>query len=225
MKHDPPTVPHESIGHLRSALRYAERTGLIEKAPHIWRPAKPETDKRILNAGEARQLIDAADAPHVRLAILLLLGTAGRVGAILDLEWERVDFNRGVINLRLADSATRKGRAVVPMNAMTRAALQTARDAALTDYVVEYGSGPVKSIRKGFMGAVKRSRIGHVRIHDIRHTAAVTMLSSGVPLEMVSQALGHSNTSITFKTYARYLPEHLSPAINVLDFTKVRSVR
>lgn len=76
--------------------------------------------------------LDACAAPHIRLAVILLLGTAGRAGAILDLTWDRVDFDRGIINLRLADSATRKGRAVVQMNGMTRAALSRI-DAILED--------------------------------------------------------------------------------------------
>ena len=144
--------------------------------------------------------------------------TAGRVGALLDLTWDRVDFDRGTINLRIVDSQTRKGHAVLPMNPSTRAALSAAHKAALSEHVIEYAGGQIKSIRKGFQGAVTRSKIGHVRIHDLRHTAAVTMLASGVPLEKVSQVLGHSNTSITFSTYGRYLPEHMSDAVNVLDF-------
>lgn len=209
---------HTELGHLRSALRFACDTRMIESAPKIWRPAKPIKDKRILCLREARALIDSAFEPHIRLALILLLGTAGRVGALLDLTWDRVDFDRGTINLRIEDSQTRKGRAVVPMNSSTRAALSAAHKAALSEYVIEYAGGQIKSIRKGFQGAVTRSKIGHVRIHDLRHTAAVTMLASGVPLEKVSQVLGHSNTSITFSTYGRYLPEHMTDAVNVLDF-------
>lgn len=213
------------LGHLRSALKWAETVGMIDRAPHIWRPAKPETDKRILNKGEMRALVDAATAPHVRLALILLLGTAARVGAVLDLTWDRVSFERGDINLRLPDATTRKGRAVVPMSGMTRAALQTARDAALSDYVIEYAGGPVRSIRKGVEGAIERAGIGHVRIHDLRHTAAVTMLSEGVDLPMVSQMLGHSNTAITYRTYARYLPQHMQSAADVLDFMQPRRAK
>ncbi|WP_246086302.1 hypothetical protein [Roseinatronobacter monicus] len=43
-----------------------------------------------------------------------------------------------MINLRLPDDVTRKGRAVVPMNRMLRAALEEAYRARLSDYVVEY---------------------------------------------------------------------------------------
>lgn len=214
---------HTELGHLRSAMTFAHDARMIDRAPKIWRPAKPQTDKRILNQGEARALVEGAHEPHIRLALILLLGTAARVGAVLDLTWDRVDFERGTINLRLDDSQTRKGRAIVPMNASTRAALDVAQRAALSDFVVEYAGKQVGSIRKGVQGAITRSGIGHVRIHDLRHTAAVTMLASGVPLEKVSQVLGHSNTAVTFSTYGRYLPEHMQDAVNVLDFMNLKA--
>jgi len=51
--------------------------------------------------GEIASLIDHAGAPHVALAIHMLFTTSGRVGAILDLTWDRVDFDRKQINLRI----------------------------------------------------------------------------------------------------------------------------
>ena len=115
------------IGHLQSALNFGKKTQMFEgSTPHVWRPAKPDSDKRILNTGEIRSVIGSAHDPHIRLALILLFGTAARVGAVLDLTWDRVDLERGVINLRKDDTATRKERAVVPMNASARAVLQTA---------------------------------------------------------------------------------------------------
>jgi integrase len=216
---------HTELGHLQSALRFAAAHRMIEQAPRIWRPAKPQGDKRILSPAEARRLIDAAIEPHIRLTLVLLLCTGARVGALLDLTWQRVDLERGTINLRRDDGTTRKGRAIVPMNATARAALEVARHAALSDHVIEWAGRPVKSIRKGIQSAVARAELGHVRIHDLRHTAAVTMLQAGVPLEMVAQVLGHSNTAVTFSTYARYLPEHMAPAVNALDFGTVNRAR
>lgn len=205
---------HTELGHLRSALRFALGT----KAPAVWRPNKPDSDIRVLDAGEVRRVIDACAAPHVRLAAVMLFGTAGRVSAILDLTWDRVDFERGVINLRIPDSATRKGRAVLPMNPMTRAALSAAHSAALSDYVIEYGGERVHSIRTGVKAALARAKLPGVRIHDFRHTAAVTMLGEGVPIEKVAQVLGHSNLATTYKVYGRYLPGHMQDAVNVLNF-------
>lgn len=210
------------LGHLQSTLNWARKTKRIEEAPHIWRPAKPEKDKRILNAGEISALIDAAHDPHIRLAIILLFGTAARVGAVLDLTWDRVSFENGNINLRVDDAKTRKGRAIVPMSNGVRAALSTAKQLALSEHVVEYAGGRIKSIRKGFYNAVERSGIGHVTIHEVRHTAAVTMLSAGIPIEKVGQMLGHSNLAVTYKVYARYLPQHMQDAADVLDFTALK---
>ena len=212
------------LGHLQSALNFGKKTRMLKgQTPHIWRPAKPETDKRILNAGEARALIEGAREPHIRLALILLLGTAARVGAILDLTWDRVDFERGVINLRLSDETTRKGRAVVPMNSSTKAALTAAHRAALSDYVIERGGKKIKSIRHGVQNAIGRAKIGHVTIHELRHTAAVHMLGAGLPIEKVAQVLGHSNVSVTYRTYARYLPSQMQDAVDVLDFMNVKS--
>lgn len=212
------------LGHLRSALKYGRRVRLYEcDEPYVWRPAKPETDKRILNRGEISRLIDAAHAPHIRLALILLLGTAARVGALLELQWDRVNFNAGTINLRTAGVSTRKGRAIVPMNGGTRAALQTAKDAALSDFVIEWGGAEVKSIRKGVYNAIERAKIDGLTIHGLRHTAAVHMLAAGVPIEMVGQVLGHSNIQMTYRVYGRYRPQQMQTAVDVLDFTSLKN--
>ncbi|WP_425450845.1 tyrosine-type recombinase/integrase [Pseudoroseicyclus aestuarii] len=209
---------HTELGHLRSALRWAFKMGLIERAPHIELPPKPESDVRPMGDAEIRALIDGCGAPHIRLAVILLVATGGRVGAILDLTWQRVDFERGVIDLRLPDGVTRKGRAVVPMNRMARSALQSAYQARLTDHVVEWAGKRVRSIRTGYRAALERAQLQDVNIHQIRHSVAVRMLTAGQPIEAVSQYLGHSNIQITRKVYARFLPEHLAGAADILNF-------
>ncbi|TMV83752.1 hypothetical protein FGG78_22395, partial [Thioclava sp. BHET1] len=135
--------------------------------------------------------------------------TAGRVGAILDLTWDRVDMLRGQINLRADAEGPRKGRAIVPMNGLSRPALLAAEAASLSDYVIEWAGGPVKSIRKGFTRTVERAGLTDVTPHVLRHTAAVYMAEGGVPMQKISQYLGHSSTAVTERTYARFAPDHL----------------
>ena len=209
---------HTELGHLRSALSWAEKTGLIPRAPYIEKPPKPDSNIRPLSDEEIDALLDNCISPHIRLAVILLLTTGARVGAVLDLTWDRVDFQNRVINLRLPDGVTRKGRAVVPINRLAFAALQGAYDARLSDYVVEYAGDRVKSIRNGYFAALTRAGIEGVTIHQLRHTAAVRLLAAGVPLEKVSQYLGHTNPAVTYKVYARFLPEHLADAAEVLNF-------
>ncbi len=216
---------HTELGHLRSAMRFAVKERIIDRAPEIERPAKPTPKERYLEKEEVSALINSASSPHIALAIHLLFATAGRVGAILDLTWDRVDFQRGIVNLRLDDAKTRKGRAIVPMNSGIRAALQTAHDAALSDYVIEYAGGKVKNIRKGFEAACRRAELEDVTLHTIRHSSAVAMVSNGVPLEKVAQYLGHSNVAITYQTYARFAPDHLQDAAEILDFVQIREAK
>jgi len=97
-----------------------------------------------------------------------------------------------------------------------------AREAALTDYVVEWAGGPVKSIRKGIVETARRAGVAGVSPHVFRHTAAVHMAAAGVPMSKISQYLGHSNVAVTERVYARYAPDHLRDAAEVLDFARVR---
>jgi len=168
---------------------------------------------------ELRALIAACAAPHVRLAVILLAATGARVGAILDLTWDRVSFETGLIDLRLPDGVTRKGRAVVPMNRMAREALRQAHAARLSDHVVEWAGNRVKSIRTGYRAAMLRAGLSDLSIHQIRHTVAVKMLQAGRPLVEVSQFLGHSNIQITERTYARFMPERFTAAAELLDLS------
>ena len=213
------------LGHLRSSLTWAVKVGLIPRAPYIERPQKPAPKDRWLTHAEIDQLLAADAEPHVRLATLLMLTTAGRVSAVLDLTWDRVDLERGQINLRVDQEGPRKGRAVVPINATLRAALTVAKEAAMSDYVIEWAGGRVASIKKGFMAMVGRSGLQGVSQHVLRHTAGVHMVEAGIPMSAVAQYLGHSSTAVTERVYGRFSPQFLQSAADVLDFGKVRSVK
>ena len=213
------------MGHLASCLTWAQKKRVIDRAPHILRPQKPAPKERYLSRAEIDRIMTADCQPHIRLAILLMLATAGRVGAILDLTWDRVDLDRNQINLRADLEGPRKGRAIVPINATLRAALTVAAEAALTDHVVEWNGGRVGCIRKGFQTAATNAGLARISPHVLRHTAGVHMAEGGVPMSVIAQYLGHSNTSITERVYGRYSPEFLSGAAEILDFGKLRKVQ
>lgn len=210
------------LGRLRTVFRWGEAHGLIARAPRVERPSKPAPKDRWLTRAEIERLLAADSAAHINLAIHLMLGTAARVGAVLELRWDRVDFDRGQIDLRVDATGPRKGRAVVPMNAGLRAALSLARNAALTDYVIEWAGGPVKSIKKGFSAAAKSAGLEKISPHVLRHTAAVHLAASGVSMSRIAQYLGHSSTAVTERVYARFAPDHLRQEAEILDFTTIR---
>ncbi len=207
------------LGHLRTVLKWA----LGPNAPRIERPAKPAPKQRYLSRAEITKLLAAPAAPHIKNSIHLMLGTGARVGAILELTWDRVDFERGHINLRTDADGPRKGWAIVPMNAGLRAVPQTAKAAALSEHVIEWAGGPVAGIKTGFNAAVKAVGLANVSPHVLRHTAAVHRVDAGISFDEAAQFLGHSNTAVTFKSYGRFSPTHLRKAADVLDFTTIRA--
>lgn len=212
------------LGHMRNVLSWAAKRGLIDRAPHIERPAQPAPRDRWLTHEEIQRLLAAEAEPHIRLAILLMLTTAARLTAALELTWSRVDLERGWVDLRTGEGP-RKGRAVVPVNPTLRAALTTARAAALSDHVVEWAGGPVKSIKRGFASAVRSAGLRDVTPHCLRHTAAVHMAAAGIPMSKIAQYLGHTSTQVTERCYARFAPDHMRDAAEVLDFGQIRRMR
>lgn len=208
------------LGHLRTALVWSyEKARLIPFAPHIERPQKPSPKERYLDLKEIEALLSAKCEPHIRVAILIMLTTAARVGAVLDLTWDRVDFERGQINFRLDSKGPRKGRAIVPMNSRLRALLLETKQGAITDYVIEYGGAPIKQLRNGFLAACRNANLEDVTPHVLRHTAGVHMAEGGMPMSQISQYMGHSSTSVTEKVYARYSPNFLRVGAEILNFS------
>lgn len=209
---------HTELGHLRTVLLWAENKKLIQKAPAIKRPPKPDPMERHLTREEAHRVLAAAKTPHLKTAIHLMLGTAARITALLELKWDRVDFDRRLIHLRNPDDKVkRKGRAIVPINTSLLTALRDAKQGAMTDYVIEWAGEPVKSLKRGIATAAKAAGVEDVSAHVFRHTSAVWMAEAGVSMEEISQYLGHSNVEITRRVYARYSPDYLRKAASALE--------
>jgi integrase len=216
---------HTELGHLRMVLRWSAKSGLISQAPHIERPPKPKPKERHLTREEARALIEASALPHVKLFVVMALGTGSRSGALLELTWDRCDFERGLIDLR-NPSITRphKGRAIVPMNRTVRAALLESREGALSPYVIEWAGQRVASVKRGLRRAAKLAGLAGVSPHVLRHSAAVHMAEAGVPMEEIAQFLGHEDVNVTRRVYARFSPTYLHGAAAALEYDDLGSM-
>ena len=206
------------LGHLRSALRWAEKKNLIVKSPVITRPERPEPRDKRLTRAESRKFLAACEMPHVRLFVILAMTTGARMRAILGLKWDRVDFEKGIIVLHDPDRArTNKTRATVPMNATARKALLEAREGATTDYVVSWGGHKVGSIKKALWGAGKRCGLPWVTAHVFRHSAATWLAEDGVSMLEIAKFLGHADSKLTERVYIKFSPEFLGKAAKSLE--------
>ena len=217
---------YNEVNVLQSVLNFAKKKRIIIEDPHkLTKPTKPDPVDRWLNHDEINLLLnESMQTPHLYVAVVLMLSTAGRIGAILDLTWDRVDMENKEINLKLKGAGTRKNRANVPMNNGTYELLREWRTTCTSDYVVEFKSGRVHSIQNSFKKAVKRAKLENVTPHVLRHTAAVHMVVAGCSMSKVSQYLGHSSIKVTESVYARFAPSHLREESEAVDFTIGRSI-
>ena len=200
------------------ALRACLRWHYGKDAPIIVAPPPSKPRDRYLTKEERERLLSHIEAPHVRLFVTLALTTGARMGALLDLTWDRVNLERGLIDLNPAGrDITNKRRTVVPINSRARSELEKAKKAALTDYVIEYGGKQVASVKRAISAAAKRSGVP-CSPHVFRHTAAVWMAEADVPMEKIAQYLGHTSTRVTFATYARFSPRFMEDAAAALDW-------
>lgn len=209
-----PSTIRTDLALLRACLRWR----YAEEAPSIWLPPASPPRDRWLTKLEANELVDAAKSPHVKLFLILGLATGARATAILDLTWDRVDFHHGTIDFRPAGrEQTNKRRTVVPMNSRARIALEEAHRAALTDHVIEYCGKPVESVKKAIQRLSSSTGIA-VSPHVLRHTCAVWMAQADVPMQKISQYLGHTSLAMTASVYARYSPSFMADAGDAVEF-------
>ena len=204
-----PSTIRSEVGLLSTALNRAVKDRMIAERPAITLPADGEPREHHLTRAEFERFLAACQAPHVRLFAILAIATGARASAILELTWDRVDFERGQIDLRVSRFTPMKGRAIVPMTASARAALSQAKQIALCNHVIEHGGEPVARVTKGIKAAAVRSGLPWVSPHVFRHSAAVWLAEDGHSMVAIAQYLGHEDSRTTERIYARFSPAYL----------------
>ena len=200
---------------LRAALRWAHAERWITGVPHIETPQQPPPRDRWLTREEADRLLASAQALHVKTFLAICLYTAARAGAVLDLTWDQVNLEAGLIDLGHAPGG--KGRAVVPIAARLLPILTEARTAATCAHVIEHGGKRVASVKTGTRATARRADLPGVTPHVLRHTAATWMALKGVPIAEIARLLGHGDSRITERVYAKHTPDYLRRAIDALS--------
>lgn len=205
---------------LRAAIGFYESRHLGAPKPRIYDLEALEPRGRWLTEAEVNRLVGAARSRHVYLFIRLMLATAARPEAVLDLRWEEVDFAGRIIRLnRHGRAQTSKRRPTVPLPEQLRPALQEAFAHRRTDYVIEYGGYPVVSIKKAFRETALRAgfRREDLTPYVLRHTAATWMAQDGVPLWEIAGYLGHADMRMVDRRYAHHHPDFRDRAKRSLD--------
>lgn len=209
------TIRYELL-QVSTALKWGRSNRHISARPEMWLPSAPERKVRHLTHAEFERFLEEVKAPHARLYVLLGLYTMARPSAILDLTWDRVDFDRGLIDLNPAGrKQTVKRRPTIPIAVDLLEPLKLAYEARQSEFVVEHGASQVASVKKAFAAASQRSGV-HVTPYTLRHTGAVWAAEAGVPMSEIAQYMGHDDDRTTQKHYSRFSPGYLSGVANAI---------
>ncbi|NHM33000.1 site-specific integrase [Neobacillus terrae] len=90
------------------------------------------------------------------------------------------------------------------------------------DLVISTELGKVQDPRN-LLRTMKRlisiSGVTSIRFHDIRHTHASILISSGIDVVKISARLGHANPKITLEIYAHLLPNIQNDVADIFQET------
>jgi integrase len=209
----------------------------------VARPKRTKTEARYLTALEVRSILYNAQNLRYRTALQLIAGTGLRRGEALALRWQDVDLDSRLLHVRATLARTNMGLNVTPPkteSALRQIALADSLVEVLKFHRItqdqEKASGGNKYIDKGFLFATetgepvdprnlfralvtasRKGGISGVGLHTLRHSAATTMLESGVPIHVVSRVLGHSGINITVDIYGHVSNEASRLAMEALN--------
>ena len=204
---------------LRMALRQAVADRLLGRnvATYVDLPRREQVEIQPLSPLQARQLVAAAREDPRGALWTVLLGTGLRLGEALGLRWADVDLEEGKISVRgslrpqplklrgadprlaLVETKTAASRRTIAGPAFVLAALRQhqVRSAEVPANVMNL----VFTTPRGTPIDPRNANRPHIRVHDLRHTAASLLLAQGFTLEDVKRYLGHSSIVQTSNTY------------------------
>ena len=196
---------------LSSIFKYAvKECGYLTTNPVTMVPSRTEDNKRtrFLSDDERAQLLSAcrhSQWDKLYLLVLMALTTGARMGELLGLHWDEIDFKERTT--LLIDTKNGESR-ILTIPESTMVELQQFR---------EVGSGlvfpsPTKfrkpfEFRKHWYKAMVDAGIEGFRFHDLRHSCASMLVMNGATLYETAQVLGHKSTQTTAR-YAHLSVDH-----------------
>lgn len=221
---DTPRSANYLLAIISGVYSYAVRVKIIADGDHPARRIPKYRENRrtrhlsleeVAAFGSALAALEAERkvSPWAAAALRLLIITGARHGEILSLQWAHVDLAGGVLNLPTSKTGPKRIR----LAAAAVAVIESVPKIEGTPYVIagRHHGEPMKSLQKPFEVTVAKAGLEHVRIHDLRHTAASVATSAGVGLPILGKLLGQSQ-SFTTERYSHIAADAERAAAEVI---------
>ena len=221
------TLAPQTVKHILSLLRRIINHGVLKGLSPMVDPSRlhftfPKVDNQKTENLTREQMeaylkaLDEEPDQNVAGFIRLALSTGMRKGAIMGLQWQDVDFERGFITLQ-GEHAKNTKTERIPLSSAARAVLEKVERTS-SPYVFPGRGGNMRSDFKRVPQRV-RNKAGLGKdfrpLHGLRHTFASWMASTGaVDIYTLQKLLTHGSASMT-QRYAHLADEALHRAAAV----------
>lgn len=215
------TVNNQLSAIFNYAVRYYDlKDNPCRKAGSIGKSHAGE--KGFWTKGEFKQFLSVVEEkPEARMAFLLLYWTGMRIGELLALTPQDIDFEKKAIRITksyqrlqgedvITDPKTPKSKRVVSMPDFLCEELQ--------DYISRlYGILPTDRIfhmTKSFLHhemsrGASLAGVKRIRVHDLRHSHVSLLINMGFSAVSIGNRVGHESVDITYR-YAHMFPTEQS---------------
>ena len=223
---------------VQNSLKTAHLVGYLPEysANKIKRPKPKEKQVECFSAWEQKKIEEAAlSAKKDKYrGIVLCLYTGLRIGELLALTWNDIDFDKNILSVtktchdgnengkhvRIIDTPkTENSRRQIPLSKTLVKMLKDIKKKSKCEFVIADGEKPVfiRSYQRMFELFLKKLKLPHKGFHSLRHTFATRALECGMDVKSLSEILGHKNAMITLNRYAHSLWEHKAEMMNKLS--------
>lgn len=223
---------------IQNSLKTAHLVGYLPEysANKIKRPKIVEKQVECFSIQEQKKIEEAAlSAKKDKYrGIVLCLYTGLRIGELLALTWNDIDFDKNILSVtktchdgnedgkhvRIIDTPkTENSRRQIPLSKTLVKMLKEMKKKSKCEFVIADGEKPIfiRSYQRMFELFLKKLKLPHKGFHSLRHTFATRALECGMDVKSLSEILGHKNAVITLNRYAHSLWEHKAEMMNKLS--------
>ncbi len=223
------------IGILRHALRDAVEEGTVYRnvVDSVRRPRLQRDEVVPPDADAVAAILEEARATPFSVLFSFMASTGVRRGEGIGLRWSDVDLERRTCSINQTFQRVRgkglqaqppkssRGRRLIALDEDTVELLRGHRAGqvehrlgvgpAYADHGLVFANtvgAPYDPTHVSHAFARVARRAGHVgvRLHDLRHFHATTLLATNTHIRVVQERLGHATISVTLGTYSHVLP-------------------
>ena len=211
---------NRSLTMVKAALNWGRGEGklIAADAPQWWRDVKPfalgeEPEPRMLDTSEVKRLLNAAPK-DLRTLLQGALMTGARRGELVTLRCRSYDPETKTLRIYQSKTGKTLTQPLTPDGAALFDSLTAGREMDEPIFTREDGrQWAPGDVQKPMAAAVAAAKLDDVSFKTMRATYGKLLLVATKDIELVAKALGHSDSRITRKHYARYLTDDLARGI------------